>query len=932
MRAPRVLFLLSVLAGSSTFAQQSCPSLQVSAPDPSKLLLSPQLEMEFGDGLADRLQTDFLVIDDDDVTSYLRSIGDRLVRQLPQSQIRYQFFLYDQPQINAFGLPGGRIYVSRKMVAFLRNEDELAGLLGHELGHIVTRQGNVAFSRALRDVLDVQSIRDREDLFDKYNELIESRNLRKAHLETRSENDRDQMVADRVGIEATARAGYSPQAFVSSLDRLMQTKGQTGSWLGDLFGATKPDARRLREVLKDVATLPAACVDSRLAAAPPEFRAWQDAVLRYKGNGHKERLNYVISRDKLNSPIRSDIENFQFSPDGKYILAQDDSGISVLTRDPFAFKFRFDTRRAGPAHFSPDSRQILFSTGDFRVETWDIENQERASLSDVSIIGGCLQTALSPDGKFLACFNFEMDLGVFDVASGQEVFHKDRMADFTTIPLLAAMFYVKLGARQDLAVLRYSPDSHYFAASVPGADPILLELPDVKKTRISGTLHVPLTVSFTFVGPDRLLGADPLHPDKWPIVALPSGNVISRVPLGGGQLQTAANPRYVLVRPVKDHPVGIFDLQAQKWVFANRNSAVDIWGDVAVAERLNGEVGLYKLGESKPSAVLQLPLGRIDTLRSASVSPDLRWLAASVRSRGAIWDLQQNERIFFERGFQRSFSVSPQIFYLFFPEFETAKPFFLAFGAGTHSTARRVLEKDDDQILMGKVTIVRKHDEREHDARRSVTFEVLKTENANLLWWKNFPKLAPTVYGFHSPNRLIFIWPTSSDGAKEEFAHNTDLRPNLVPGYSTATDYLVEVVDAETGNLLRALTFNGAKDRNYLESAESLGDWLVISESTHRILLLSLTTGDIKARYFGSYPVLSPTGDLLSVANERGELRLYDTHTLHRLDELDFAENILMDAFSADAKKLLVLTDDQTFYLLDTTKLPAPAATTVVGH
>lgn len=65
---------------------------------------------------------------------------------------------------------------------------------------------------------------------------------------------------------------------------------------------------------------------------------------------------------------------------------------------------------------------------------------------------------------------------------------------------------------------------------------------------------------------------------------------------------------------------------------------------------------------------------------------------------------------------------------------------------------------------------------------------------------------------------------------------------------------------------------------------------------------------------------------LLSVANNRGELRVYDLHTLQRVDELSFADRIIMNAFSSDARKLLALTDDQTAYLLDMTKLPASQA------
>jgi len=928
MRAPFPFILLLCLLPVTVAAQQTCPPLRITSPDPSRLLLTSQQEMDLGDILAERMQSDFLVIDEDSVTGYLRSVGNRVARQLPSTDIRFQFFLYDQPELEAFSLPGGRVYVSRKLIAFLRSEDELAGLLGHEMGHIATRQGNLYYSRMLRDVLGVQSLRDREDVFDKYNDLMESRNLRKAHPESRTQSDRDQMIADRVGIEATVRAGYAPQPYVDSLDRIMETKGKTGSWLSDLFGATSPDARRLRELLKNVTALSASCVDSRPVGAPAEFRAWQDAVLRYRGIGHAEKLHNVLFRKTLNDPLRGDIENFCFSPDGKYILAQDEGGIAVLTRDPLAFKFRFDTHRAQPAHFSPDSRQIVFATRDLHVETWDLESQERTALSDLAIVRGCAQTELSPDGKFLACFNSEFDLSLHGVVSGQEMFRKNKLVDMNGFvsPLYALTLFLKMLAKEDLAVLRFSPDSHYFAAVVPGTDPILLSLPDAQKVKIPGGLRTPMTNSFTFLGPERLLGIDPYHLDKSPVVAFPSGNVLSRVSLGSGALQAAANPRYVLVRPIKEHPLGAYDLEAQKWVFANRSPAADIWDDMCVGERLTGEIALYKIGETKPLAVLKLPLGRIGSLRTASVSPDLHWLAASLKSRGAVWDLQQNQRIFFNRGFQSSFSVTPEIFYMSFPELRPAAPALMAFSAATQKHVERVLTREDDLILLGKISIRRKHPEKERDPNRNVTFDVIETEKGQTLWTKTFANQPPTFHTTPASGRLIFIWPAKSDGAKEEVSHNPDVKPNLAASYSAESDYFIEVLDASTGKLLHALSLNSAKGLNSLDSAASVGDWLVLSDSANRVILVSLSRGNVKARYFASGPVLSPAGNLLSVSNDRGQLRIYDLRSWQRLDDFAFSNNVVVNAFSEDGKKLLVMTDDQTVYLLDMTKTPPATA------
>ena len=259
-------------------------------------------------------------------------------------------------------------------------------------------------------------------MFALYNQLTDSLRLKKRHAGPSGNDDKGQSIADQIGVQAVARAGYAPQAFPDALDRLMATKGKTGNWVSDIFGATSPSSRRLREALKDVRSLPRTCIEAASAASPEEFQRWQSAVLHYNGIGHGERLPGVLSRKSLNHPLRGDIEHFRFSPDGKYLLAQDEGGIYVLTRDPLKFLFRIDSADAQPAQFSPDARQVVFFSSHLRVETWEIDREEQISVADVSALHGCKQTALSPDARYLACFDDELNLFLFDVASGEILF------------------------------------------------------------------------------------------------------------------------------------------------------------------------------------------------------------------------------------------------------------------------------------------------------------------------------------------------------------------------------------------------------------------------------------------------------------------------------------------------------------------------------
>lgn len=106
------------------------------------------------------------MIEDPEVTEYLTKIGERLTKHLPINRLRFQFFLVDLPDANAFVLPGGRIFVSRKLVAAALTEDELAGVIAHELGHLVTHESAIKTTRLFKEVLGVTSVGDRRDIFD----------------------------------------------------------------------------------------------------------------------------------------------------------------------------------------------------------------------------------------------------------------------------------------------------------------------------------------------------------------------------------------------------------------------------------------------------------------------------------------------------------------------------------------------------------------------------------------------------------------------------------------------------------------------------------------------------------------------------------------------------------------------------------------------
>ena len=177
-RMRRILLLLLLAGGLFGPSTLAAPRAQCRAPLPPPSrepnIFTAAQETDLGDAVAERFEGSLRIIEDDALTANLRRIGDRLVAHLPPTELKIQFRLVDIPDANAFVLPGGRIYVSRKLIGLTRTEDELAGVLGHELGHLVARQVTIAITKQFKEVLNVTALGDRQDVLTKYNRLMDN--------------------------------------------------------------------------------------------------------------------------------------------------------------------------------------------------------------------------------------------------------------------------------------------------------------------------------------------------------------------------------------------------------------------------------------------------------------------------------------------------------------------------------------------------------------------------------------------------------------------------------------------------------------------------------------------------------------------------------------------------------------------------------------
>ena len=106
---------------------------------PEVILTSEAAEIQLGEETAVIVEQQLGVVDDPELTAYVEAVGQRVARQSPRRSVRYEFAIVDQEAPNAFALPGGRVYVSRGLLALVNSEDELACVLAHEIAHVAAR-------------------------------------------------------------------------------------------------------------------------------------------------------------------------------------------------------------------------------------------------------------------------------------------------------------------------------------------------------------------------------------------------------------------------------------------------------------------------------------------------------------------------------------------------------------------------------------------------------------------------------------------------------------------------------------------------------------------------------------------------------------------------------------------------------------------------
>jgi beta-barrel assembly-enhancing protease len=235
-------------------------------------------EIEFGQKAVPQIERELPLLPvNHPVSRYVNELGHQLAAKAPGYKFPYTFRVVNQKEINAFAVPGGPVYVNTGTIA-AANEAELAGVMGHEIAHIVMRHSTRQASRQTKAAIPLAILSGvlGASVGGWAGQLAQMGiSIGAGSVFTKYSRD-SETEADMVGAQIIYDAGYDPRAMVSFFETLKAQ--QQGKSSGPSFLASHPDpGDRARNVASILARFPA---KQYQAADSPEFLAAKQALGR----------------------------------------------------------------------------------------------------------------------------------------------------------------------------------------------------------------------------------------------------------------------------------------------------------------------------------------------------------------------------------------------------------------------------------------------------------------------------------------------------------------------------------------------------------------------------------------------------------------------------------------------------------------------------
>ncbi len=241
----KVVYLLTAVLSFLVFSSARAEYNPVTGKEDT-LLVSLEQEISMGESISRQVEQHYKLVDDAHMQERVELIGNRIVERCDRKELIYHFKVLDVDDINAVSLPGGWVYVFKGLVDKCKNDDELAGVIAHEVGHIAARhsvkklQGGMASNILMILVVATQGA-----------DAARGADLALTSL-MMSYSRADEREADRRAVIYTKPAGYDPEAIISFMQTMKEAKKfdlrpysyfRTHPYLGERIGVVNREIK-----------------------------------------------------------------------------------------------------------------------------------------------------------------------------------------------------------------------------------------------------------------------------------------------------------------------------------------------------------------------------------------------------------------------------------------------------------------------------------------------------------------------------------------------------------------------------------------------------------------------------------------------------------------------------------------------------------------
>lgn len=237
--------------------------------------VSEDQEVALGRQNAEQINSQLPIVTDAPVSSYIQELGSQIARGTSRADLDWHFYVINTPQVNAFALPGGYIYVNRGLIESTRDLSELAGTLGHEIGHVIQRHSVKQMETAQKTNVGVAVLCTLTNICQS--------GLGQAAVQVGGSaffarhTRLDELQADSEAVVNVARAGFDPNGIPKLFEVLLRERRREPSKFESWFASHPMEEARIERAKRLIADLGLA-TEGNLLMDTPNFHAFKDRV------------------------------------------------------------------------------------------------------------------------------------------------------------------------------------------------------------------------------------------------------------------------------------------------------------------------------------------------------------------------------------------------------------------------------------------------------------------------------------------------------------------------------------------------------------------------------------------------------------------------------------------------------------------------------